>query len=721
MKRGVLALCLCAATVLPALSATLGAAQAATPKATPKAAQKAVQKAEAPAAPARNVAPARNAAACSDFNRHANGRWLERSAIPPDRARIGSFDQAAQRNEALLKRSLDRLLAEPARQDTPGLKLLATWYAGATDDAVAERAGLRAAQPLLQRISALAPSGGSERRALSALLGLLARQRIAAPLALQVQPDSDDVRRHALVIAPTGLGLARLDDEPDETGVAPQRRGAYRAYAERLLQLAAAPHDAATLDALVDFEAGLARLERLQPDARNGREPLAVGHRFTLAQLQARAPGIDWYEWLLALGLPLPPGPVMPALQLVAAQPDAVEQVAALVENTPLPVWQSYLRVRLLDALAPWLAPDFRAAHFDFHERGLRGVPKPPPRPEQVLRQIGGRLGNEPLAQALGELYVRDHWPPAIRQQVLPEVQQMVNDVRAAMAARIAAADWMDAATRERAQAKLAALLVQLGLPERGPDYSGLTFDRADPAGNWLRANAWLTAHRLAALALPVDRTRWQTAAYVANASAISLNRIVLPAGLLQPPFFDLRADAEANYGALGVVIAHEITHHFDERGRQYDEQGNLADWWSAESTGAFQRRAERVVALYSAIEVQPGQHIDGRRTLGENLADLGGLRIAHLAWQRALKRQPAPITPSLRGSAAAQRFFAADALTWRNKPRPEALDQQLRKGAYSPSRYRINVPLANLPAFGASYGCRSGDAMQSAHPVHLW
>lgn len=645
--------------------------------------------------------------ACSDFYAHVNADWLARTELPPDRARIGSFDQLAIANQHRLQQALARLIAEPARQDTPGLRLLATWYGGASDEAVSERAGLRAAQPLLQRIAAL--DRQDWRQALPALLARFAKQRIAAPLPLQVLPDSADVRRHALVIGQAGLGLPERDDYLKDDAGALRLRQAYRVYAGRLLQLAGAPHDAATLDALLALEAGLAR-GAMTPLQR--RDPQATNNRLTLARLQALAPEFDWAAWLVALGVPLPAD--AGTLPLVLVQPAFAQALAQQAAEAPLPAWQAYLRLRLLDELAPWLNADFRAAHFDYRERALRGLRQPPPRHEQLMRLIAGPTGFEPLGQTLGELFVRDSFSPRAQQRA----SQLVEDLRSAMAARIAALDWMGPATRQRAQAKLAAMVAQIGAPTRWPDYAGLALERADPAGNLLRVNAWFFKQRLLEWPQPVDRLRWQTSPHIVNAFAGGLNRIIFPAGILQPPFFDAEAEDALNYGGIGMVIGHEITHHFDDRGRQYDEQGNLADWWTAEDAAAYRSRAERVVALYGGYEPLPGLRINGRQMLGENISDLGGLQIAYDAYKLALKRQPAPL---LHGRTPEQRFFAANAVIWRSKQRVEAMEQQIRSGQHSPGPFRVRGPMSNMPAFAAAFGCRPGDAMFSADPVAVW
>lgn len=646
------------------------------------------------------AASAQPPAACTDFYAHVNGDWLARTELPPDRARVGSFDQLALANQQLLERALARLVAGPASPDTPGLKLLAAWYAGGLDDAVAERAGLGAVQPLLQRIAALRDPAG-----LPPLLGELARHRIAAPLSVAVGPDPQDVRRHAVILSQGGLGLPERDDYVGGDATAQRLREAYRHHAGTLLRLAGAPHDEATIDALMAFETRIAQASMTRVERR---DPQRTTNRLAPAALAARARPFDWPAWFGAMGLAPGDG------ELIVGQPLLADALATLAATAPAATWQAYLRVRLLDTLAPWLGAGFRATHFDWHERTRRGLQQPPPRAEQLIRLIGGPTGWEPLAPALGELYVREAFSPRAQQRA----NQLIEDVRAAMHTRIRGLPWMSEPTKQRALAKLEAMTPQVGAPGRWPDYAGLALQRDDPAGNALKVAAWDFARRAADLGRPVDRTRWQSSPHIVNAFAASQNRIVFPAGILQPPFFDADADDAMNYGGIGMVIGHEITHHFDDRGRQFDAAGNLADWWTPADAAAYQARADRVVELYGRYEPLPGLRINGRQMLGENISDLGGLQIAYDAYRIALQRSPAPVVD---GRTAEQRFFVANAVIWRSKQRAEALEQQIRTGQHSPGPFRVQGPMSNMPAFAQAFGCKPGDPMVAADPVAVW
>jgi putative endopeptidase len=299
----------------------------------------------------------------------------------------------------------------------------------------------------------------------------------------------------------------------------------------------------------------------------------------------------------------------------------------------------------------------------------------------------------------------------------------MVEDIRAAMRVRIQALPWMSAPTKTLALAKLDAMVAQIGAPPEWPDYGRLALRPDDYAGNALRVAQWHTDRQLADLDKPVDRLRWQTSPHIVNAFAAGGNRIVFPAGILQPPFFDPEADDASNYGAIGGVIGHEIIHHFDDRGRQFDAQGQLRDWWAPADATAYRERAERIVAEYARFEPLPGQRIDGRQTLGENISDIGGIRIAYDGLQRALARDRAAgrTPPLVDGLTPEQRFFRGWGVIWRSRIREEALAQAIRTGSHSPARYRVLAPLRHAPEFKRAYGCQPGDAMVADEPILIW
>jgi len=650
-------------------------------------------------------------AACNDFDEYVNGRWKAATELPPSRGRIGSFDALAQSNDHLLEAALKALAAEPARQTSPGLKLLAAYYRSGMDVAAIERQGLAAVQPLLARIAKL------QREDLPVLLGDLARWGIAAPVAVFVGTDAKDATRHVLSLSQSGLGLPDRDDYAKTDATTLRVKAAYRQHAATLLGAAGTATEAqavAAVDALLAFEGELAAASMTLVQRR---DPNAVYNPVTVAGLQTRAPGLDWRAFLgRYTGLPdIADGKTL----IVLGQPAFAAAVAQLVQGAPLDTWRDYLRVRLLDTVAPYGPKLLAQSHFDYTQGAQRGLEQAPPRVDRVILQIGGRTGSLPLGQALGELFTAQAFSP----QAQARAGQMVEDIRAGMRQRVQTSPWMSPATQVLALQKLDAMAAKIGAPERWKTYAGLALQPDDYMGNLLKVNAWSTADRLPDLQRPVDRTRWNASPHVVNAFAAGGNQIVFPAGILQPPFFDERADDASNYGAIGMVIGHEITHHFDDRGRQFDAMGNLRDWWLPGDAAAYRARADRVAALYSSYEALPGERINGRQTLGENLSDVGGIQIAFAGLQIALERQkqaglPAPL---IDGHTPEQRFFMAHAVVWRTKYRTQALVNQIRTGQHSPGRWRILGPLSNMQAFAQAFNCKPGDAMVAGDPIVVW
>ena len=614
-------------------------------------------------------------------------------------------------NNRLLEGALQELAADPARQTSPGLKLLAAYYRNGVDTAAIERQGLTAVQQLLARIAKL------QRDELPGLLGDLARLGIAAPVSLFVGTDAKDATRHVLSTGQAGRGLPDRDDYAKTDATTMRIKAAYRQHATILLKAAGTANDAqvgAAVDALMAFEGELAAAAMTLVQRR---DPNAVYNPVTVPGLQTQAPGLDWRAFLVSYtGLADIADGKRP---LVLSQPAFAVAVAQLMQKAPLDTWRDFLRVRLLDPVAPYGPKLLAQSHFDYTQGAQRGLEQAPARVEMVILQIGGRTGNLPLGQTLGELYIARAFSPQAQARAL----QMVEDIRAGMRQRVQASPWMSPATQVLALRKLDAMTTKIGAPNRWSVYAGLALQPDDYMGNLLEVNAWSTADRLPELQRPVDRTRGNASPHVVNAFAAGGNQIVFPAGILQPPFFDERADDASNYGAIGMVIGHEITHHFDDRGRQFDATGNLRDWWQPGDAAAYRVRADRVAALYGNYEPLPGERINGRQTLGENLSDVGGVQIAFAGLQIALERQnkagkPAPLVD---GYTPEQRFFIANAVIWRTKYRVEALVSQIRTGQHSPGRWRILGPMSNMQAFSDAFSCKPGDAMVAGDPIVVW
>ncbi|HEY9105139.1 MAG TPA: M13 family metallopeptidase, partial [Roseateles sp.] len=623
---------------------------------------------------------------CDDFYAFVNANWEAATELPASRARIGSFEQLEQANAELLNRALKDLAGKPALQTTPGLKLIAAYYASGMDEAAIEARGLSSVAPLLNRVDTL-----QRREDLPALLALLARSGVAVPLAWAVQPDSKDTRRNVLTLSQSGLGLPDRDDYFRSDERTRTVAAAYRSYARTLLATSGRAAGDADLDAVLAFETQLADASR---ELSRLRDPIASYNVMTPATLAATAPGLDWTAYLAVLtaGAKLPQ-------RLIVEQPEFATRVAKLAADTPLEVWRSYLALRVLDAAAPRLPKAYADAAFEYRGKALTGLQAPPPRNEEVIRQIGGRYGDEPVALALGELFVARAFSPEAQRRSLA----LLEDIRASMKERIEKLDWMTPPTKARALEKLARMQPMIGAPEKWPQYEGLQLAGNDYAGNWVKVALWNSGQQMKDLDAPVDRGRWRMSPHIVNAFAGGLNQIYFPAGILQPPFFDAKADDASNYGGIGMVIGHEITHHFDDSGRNFDAIGSLTDWWTPADAAGYKARADKVAARYSAISPLPGYNINGQLTLGENISDMSGLPIAYEGLQRALKRN-GDADRKIDGYTPAQRFFLSNAMIWRTKVRPEFLMNQVRTDNHSPAKYRVLTPMSNSAYFAQAF-----------------
>jgi putative endopeptidase len=645
----------------------------------------------------------KDVAPCDDFYAFVNGNWEAATELPASRARIGGFEDLRRSNDALLDKALKDLVDKPALQTTPGLKLIAAYFASGMDETAVEARGLSPVTPLLNRIDGL-----QRREDLPTLLALLNRSGLHAPLAYGVQPDRKDTRRNVLSLSQSGLGLPDRDDYFRDDERTRSVKAAYRAYVQALFAAAGRPASDAELDALNAFETRLAEATRERAKLR---DPNASYNPKSPAELAASAPGLDWSAYLAVLTA----GAKMPQ-RLIDSQPEFTGRLAQLAADTPLEVWRRYLALRVLDAAAPRLPKAFATASFEYRGKTLTGLQAPPPRSESVILQIGGRTGSEPVALALGELFVARAFSPEAQKRSL----QLLDDIRASLKERIEKLDWMTAPTKARALDKLAQMQPMIGAPDKWPQYEGLQLSGTDYAGNWLKVALWHSSQQMKDLDAPVERGRWRTSPHIVNAFAGGLNQITFPAGILQPPFFDAKADDAVNYGGIGMVIGHEITHHFDDSGRNFDASGSLTDWWTPADAAGYKARADKVAERYGAISPLSGYNIDGRLTLGENISDMSGLPIAYEGLQRALKRNGGA-DRKIDGYTPAQRFFISNALIWRTKVRPEYLINQIRTDAHSPAKYRVLTPMSNSPYFAKAFSCKAGSAMVASDPITVW
>ena len=607
-----------------------------------------------------------------DFYRFANGGWIDANPIPAGYGSWGSFEELSRRNEIVLRELLERAESEPSDELD---RLLGDAYAAGLDLDAIEAAGIAPIAPLLDAIA-----GAVTHDDVLALLPRLHRAGVFALFDWDVAPDHDDSDRNLLWLGQGPLGLPDRETYFSEGPAAAELRAAYVEHvADQLRNVGAPDAQAAAVLALET------RLAALHLRAEERRDPDKTHNRHDRAALAALAPGLDLPGYLDALGAG--------AAETVNVENPALlaglHEILAATDPATLRALLTFVVVR---AAADALPSRIDAEDFAFYGRRIRGQQEQHERVKRIIDAIGADLG-----EALAQRYVAEHFPPQAKQRAEQMVAAIVEEMRASIRTR----PWMGEATRARAEAKLDAMRVKIGHPERWRDWSGLRIGRDSYAANRLNAARFELDRRLAKLPRPVDREEWEMPAHIVNAYYHPLlNEIVVPAGILQPPMFDAEADDAVNFGGIGTVIAHEITHGFDDQGRRYDHRGHLRDWWTAEDAARFTALADRLVEQFDAYTVLEDLPVNGRLTLGENIADLGGLTLAG----RALARV-AGGAPTVDGLTPAQRFFLSNATLWRANISP-ALQRTLAGiDPHSPRRLRVLGPVSNLEAFREAFG----------------
>jgi putative endopeptidase len=624
---------------------------------------------------------------CDDFFRFANGKWLERTKIPDEEATYGGFLEVRDRNLEVLKKVAEDAAKTPAPKGTVEQKVGDYWASG-MEEAAIEAAGIAPLQPELALIDSL-----TDRAQLAALLATLQRGRSGAGFVVAVRQDPGDSTRNMLWFQQAGLGLPDRDYYLKDDARSREIRVRYVGHVARMLGLLGDKDDEARYGAAtvmtIETRLALASMTRVEQ-----RDPYKTYNKMTIAQLAERAPGFDWRTYLGTLGADVD--------EVNVRQPAFIAELAKALADVPLEQIRTYLRWHLVLFAANALPKRFVDEHFDFHLRELQGVKEQRPRWKRILESMDHSMGEE-----LGQLYVKAAFSPEAKRRVL----ELVADLRAALSERIRGLEWMGDETKAQASRKLDAFAVKMAYPDAWRDHSALEVVRGEHLRNVFRAREWRLQRDLAKLGKPVDRGEWFMSPQTVNAYYNPLmNEIVFPAGILQPPFFDPDADDAVNYGAIGMVIGHEMSHGFDDAGSRYDADGNLKEWWTKDDRAAYESRTDLIVKQYEGYEPLPGQKINGKLTLGENIGDIGGIKIAWAAFQRMLERRGRPA--KVDGYTAEQRFFLGLAQSWRNKIRDEALRVRLNIDPHSPAVYRVLGPLSNMPEFHAAFGCGDGSPM---------
>jgi endothelin-converting enzyme/putative endopeptidase len=623
--------------------------------------------------------------ACQNFFQHACNAWIAANPIPDDQSRWGSFQQLAERNQDLLRTILEAAAANP----TPETQKIGDFYAACMDEGAIEAKGIAPLKPYMDRIAGL-----SDKKGLAPLLADLHRMGVGALFRFGQQQGFTDATQAIAVADQGGLGLPDRDFYFKDDDRSKEQRAAYLAHVAAMFKLAG-DNDAvakAKADAVMAVETKLAQgsMDRvLRRDPANRNNPR------TWAEFTGKTPGFDWAAYKTAIGTPR-------FDSLNVNNPAFFETMQAVVTDTSLDDLKTYLSWHLLRAASPWLPDAFVQENFNFYGRTLSGAKEIRPRWKRCVSAVDSALGED-----LGKHFVDKAFGPEHKERML----RMVDDVQQAFNEKMPGLEWMGPETQKKAQEKLAAMANKIGYPDQWRDYSALTVARGDALGNAARAFDFDYQKDLAKIGTRVDRGEWFMSPPTVNAYySPSFNDINFPAGILQPPFFDMTADDAYNYGAIGGVIGHEITHGFDDQGRKFDASGNLENWWTAEDETRFTERAQCLVDQYGSYVADGDVKLNGKATLGENTADNGGLRMALAGLQRRLGDDG--MKQQIGGLDATQRFFYGWAHVWCAESRPQARRLQAQTGVHSLPEYRVNGTVSNMPEFAKAFNCKPTDPM---------
>ncbi|HEY3808322.1 MAG TPA: M13-type metalloendopeptidase [Steroidobacteraceae bacterium] len=634
----------------------------------------------------------RRVRAQDDFYRYVNGAWLDSAEIPPDKARYGSFDKLAEDSLQQLHDLLEDLRRSADATD-PDRRKIVELYASFMDEAELERCNLEPLAAEFTRIAQL-----KRKAQIPALIAHLGRIGVGTPYHPQVHQDAKDATRYVFDLAQGGLGMPDRDYYLGSEDRLQQVRSQYRQHIENMLRLAGDGDAAGEAERILALETALAQAQWTRVE---NRDPVKVYNRIELAQLPVLMPDYDWQAYLEGAQVA---GRVD---YLIVSQPTYLGAFNGLLQKLPLSDWQCYFRWRLLSDFAPYLSRRFVDESFAFYGTALRGIEQQRPRWKRAMALVDGAIG-----EGLGRLYVARHFPPQHKQRM----DALVTNLMRAYRNRIDALDWMGPQTRARAQQKLARFTTKIGYPTRWRDYAALQAQPADLVGNVMRSNVFDYERNLAKLGQPIDRDEWHMNPQTVNAYYNpEMNEIVFPAAILQPPFFNAEADDAVNYGGIGAVIGHEISHGFDDQGSQYDGAGNLLSppgWFTEEDLERFTARTRALVTQYAAFAPVPGFPINGELTLGENIADNSGLSIAYQAYRLSLGGREPPVIDGLTGD---QRFFMGWAQVWRAKSRDDDAIMRIKSDPHSPAQFRGALPERNLAAFHSAFGVKAGDGMYLA------
>jgi predicted metalloendopeptidase len=634
-----------------------------------------------------------------DFYRFVNGTWDDKMPIPADRSNYGALIEVSERAQEAVRGILEAEAIKPQAPGSIGQKV-GGFYKSFNDEATIERLGV---QPIAGELTAI--SRIASVRDLAAAFVRASQLGVRTPLSIVVAQDQQRSDVYAVTVGQSGLGMPDRDYylRPDQQFESV--RTAYVAYISRLLTLAGRPDPAGASSRIMAFEKGLA--ER-QWDRTRNRDRNATYNKMPLASLQEAMPQFDWHQYFAQAA----PAAAASITDVVVRQPDYLKAVDTALAGVPLETWKEYLTFGTIAAYADYLPAAFVDAQFQFNGKVIGGRAE-----NQARWKRGVTSTDDALGDAVGRLYVDRYF----KGDAKARIDALIRNLLAAFKAGIDELEWMSPETKAQAQAKLAKYSMKIAFPDRWRDFSALEVKPDDLVGNVMRSRRFQFDEMWGRYGKPVERWRWGMTAQTVNASySPSNNEITFPAGILQPPFFDPFADDAVNYGGIGAVIGHEISHGFDDQGRKSDGDGNLRDWWTADDARRFEERAAKLAAQFDSYAPLPGMTINGKQTLGENIGDLSGLAVAYRAYRMSLNGKAAPVIGGFTGD---QRFFMGWAQVWRFKERDAALRNQLLTDVHSPGMYRAFVPLTNLDAFYAAFNLKPGDKLYRppADRVRLW
>ncbi|HSY32050.1 MAG TPA: M13 family metallopeptidase [Verrucomicrobiae bacterium] len=633
---------------------------------------------------------------CDDFYEFAMGGWMKANPIPAEYATWGTFTKLRDTNLTAMRTILDAAVTSNAPAGSNEQKIGA-FYASCMDTSAIETAGLK---PIEGELAAV--NGITDRKSLDAAIAQLQREGSNAVFRFGSGQDIKDSTRIIAIASQGGLGMPDRDYYLRDDAKSKQLREDYEKHIAKMMELAGDPADKADAEAktIMGIETALAKASKTRVELR---DPEKNYNLMAISEMKTVTPDWSWEGYLKAVGAP-------PVEQVNIRQPEFFKEMNQELSSVSLNDWKTYLRWHVIHENAPALPEKFVAENFDFYDRKLSGTKEILPRWKRCVQSTDRNLG-----EALGQVYVEKYFPPEAKARA----KEMVNNLIVALRSDIPTLSWMGPETKKEALAKLEAFNVKIGYTDKWRDYSKLTIDRGSYDANVRRAMIFETARQLSKIGKPVDRTEWGMTPPTVNAYySGTMNEIVFPAGILQPPFYDPKADDAVNYGGIGAVIGHEISHGFDDQGSKFDGKGNLHEWWTPDDRKNFTERGDCVVNQFNGYEVEPGLHQNGKLVLGESIGDLGGLSIAYAAYEKSIEgKRPKDID----GFTPEQRFFLGWEQVWGTNQRAEAARLQTNTDPHPLAHFRGNGPISNMEAFAKAFGCKKRDPMVREQACKIW